>query len=147
MPLTIKVICSFGWSIGFHTIIYDSGNFVIEEVPGGVKCPTCPKVYKNRDVLRHHLKLYCGGKKPTFTCELCGKHFYQKSNWRVHQAVHLKNQSEQPFMSFWVGVLYLFFANHINYNNFTFFVTLFKKSILVSLPTYILRVIIFLYFV
>lgn len=55
------------------------------------KCESCSNSYNTPQGLNQHKRLYCGGRNPQFICTICSKTFYQKTNLRSHQIVHMKD--------------------------------------------------------
>ncbi|CAH2988196.1 unnamed protein product [Chilo suppressalis] len=53
-------------------------------------CPLCKKVYKNPNSLRDHMKLHTEDRKRNYTCDRCGKMFYNKGTLTSHIMSHDK---------------------------------------------------------
>ncbi|KAL4710356.1 hypothetical protein ACJJTC_003753 [Scirpophaga incertulas] len=53
-------------------------------------CPLCKKVYKNPNSLRDHKKLHTVDRKRNYTCDRCGKMFYNKGTLTSHIMSHDK---------------------------------------------------------
>ncbi|ENN73533.1 hypothetical protein YQE_09784, partial [Dendroctonus ponderosae] len=47
------------------------------------KCSNCPRSYKHRKHLTHHLKYQCG-KTPTLSCPYCPVKFFHKYHLKPH---------------------------------------------------------------
>jgi KRAB domain-containing zinc finger protein len=51
------------------------------------KCSYCPEAFVARESVKcHEMKYHTG--KFTFTCETCGKGFYQTCNYKLHLRTH-----------------------------------------------------------
>ncbi|KAJ8707296.1 hypothetical protein PYW08_011430 [Mythimna loreyi] len=55
-------------------------------------CGLCKKVYKNPNSLRDHMKLHTTDRKRNYTCDRCGKMFYNKGTLTSHILSHDKNR-------------------------------------------------------
>ncbi|KAF9414288.1 hypothetical protein HW555_007766 [Spodoptera exigua] len=55
-------------------------------------CSLCKKVYKNPNSLRDHMKLHTIDRKRNYTCDRCGKMFYNKGTLTSHILSHDKNR-------------------------------------------------------
>lgn len=55
-------------------------------------CGLCKKVYKNPNSLRDHMKLHTMDRKRNYTCDRCGKMFYNKGTLTSHILSHDKNR-------------------------------------------------------
>lgn len=53
-------------------------------------CPICKKVYKNPNSLRDHTKLHKEDRKRNYTCDRCGKMFFNKGTLTSHIMSHDK---------------------------------------------------------
>ncbi|KAG6444293.1 gastrula zinc finger protein XlCGF57.1 [Manduca sexta] len=53
-------------------------------------CKLCKKVYKNPNSLRDHMKLHTIDRKRNYTCDRCGKMFYNKGTLTSHIMSHDK---------------------------------------------------------
>ncbi|XP_075988362.1 uncharacterized protein LOC142984544 [Anticarsia gemmatalis] len=55
-------------------------------------CTLCKKIYKNPNSLRDHMKLHTMDRKRNYTCDRCGKMFYNKGTLTSHIYSHDKNR-------------------------------------------------------
>ncbi|XP_039748354.1 gastrula zinc finger protein XlCGF26.1-like isoform X2 [Pararge aegeria] len=53
-------------------------------------CGMCKKVYKNPNSLRDHMKIHTDDRKRNYTCDRCGKTFYNKGTLTSHIMAHDK---------------------------------------------------------
>ncbi|XP_045782431.1 gastrula zinc finger protein XlCGF26.1-like [Maniola jurtina] len=53
-------------------------------------CALCKKVYKNPNSLRDHMKIHTNDRKKNYTCDRCGKMFYNKGTLTSHIMAHDK---------------------------------------------------------
>ncbi|XP_052742795.1 gastrula zinc finger protein XlCGF26.1-like [Bicyclus anynana] len=53
-------------------------------------CGLCKKVYKNPNSLRDHMKIHTNDRKRNYTCDRCGKMFYNKGTLTSHIMAHDK---------------------------------------------------------
>ncbi|XP_026488755.2 gastrula zinc finger protein XlCGF26.1-like [Vanessa tameamea] len=51
-------------------------------------CKLCKKVYKNPNSLRDHMKIHTNDRKRNYTCDRCGKMFYNKGTLTSHIMAH-----------------------------------------------------------
>ena len=56
---------------------------IIVEAPGVYKCARCPKTYNKRFNLKEHIEVHFEGL--SFPCQLCGKDFRLRKNFRRHK--------------------------------------------------------------
>lgn len=56
--------------------------------PDEYSCQHCGKLYKWKSTMRRHERVECGGKEPTFQCDICPYKAKQKGNLRVHAKKH-----------------------------------------------------------
>lgn len=53
-------------------------------------CKICKKIYKNLNSLRDHMKLHTNDRKRNYTCDRCGKNFFNKGTLTSHIMSHDK---------------------------------------------------------
>lgn len=56
--------------------------------PTEYACQHCGKLYKWKSTMRRHERVECGGKEPTYQCDLCPYKAKQKGNLLVHTRKH-----------------------------------------------------------
>lgn len=100
-------------------------NFVFSAMPvhvmlGGndiikYECPSCKKVYKNKETLKRHVRFECGNQKP-FSCPMCS--YCAKQKFQVKTHMMRKHQELQLPLEWinWMSAKQIFMSNmSVNY--------------------------------